>query len=291
MLSKVDGAFLSAEARSQRLADLKDRLSRDFDGRIAEIRPLAEGTLAFAFVAQIDGRPQFLKTYDGTPAVARLTNEALILDRLYGVRVNARLLSDASARVWLAMNVLEHVEPPPAPAAIVPFLGHLRAHLAGMAPQLSLQPRGGLETLLAQARAATEVLVNAKQFGSDLARHINQLLAHLERELPSLEPALCHGDFGPRNLMAHRQALVAIDWEDLHPGVADYDYLYWLTFFCNRIHYREPLIGHLAMGPATARAILAMIMAIKCRLGYERGNAQALTLGFSDRIEEIIKLE
>ncbi len=291
VLSKLDRALLSTEVRSLRRAALADRLSRDFDGRISEVRPLAEGTLAFAFIAKVDGRPQFLKTYDGAHAGVRLEDEALILGQLYGEIVNARLLVDAGAQAWLAMNVLEHVEPPPAPPAIYRFLGDLRAGLAGIAPRLSSRPNCNVSTLLATARDATEFLVAANQIDCGLAKRINGLLAHLERELPSLETTLCHGDFGPRNLMAHRRAQVAIDWEDLHPGVVDYDYLYWLTFFRNRIYYREPLIGRLAMGAATARALLAMITAIKCRLGVEGAHAQALTLGVSDRIEEIIKIE
>ncbi|PSO16144.1 phosphotransferase [Bradyrhizobium sp. MOS003] len=294
MLSKI--AFFENDDRPDIAADrarLLPALRRHLEslGRDVTVAPAPGGTLGACYDADISGEKRFLKTHlPGARARANLAKEAVILEQLYGNSIVLDRfeipLADGAARLCLMMPALVP-QAAPTPAA----------DAAAMASACSerlkdWQPDGlvSFDHYLASAPEALKTLSSRGLLDRAAATEVRRLIALLGDGLADLPEALCHGDFGPKNIMLQGSVRRVIDWEDAFRGIAGYDYLYWLTFMENRPFLQEAAFGRTGLSPDVERAILVLVVLLKSYLAVLSGEHLKHAVSAEDRIAEILNL-
>ncbi|WP_339031815.1 phosphotransferase [Bradyrhizobium symbiodeficiens] len=294
MLSKI--AFFEADDRPDVAADrarLLPALRRHLQslGRDVTVAPAPGGTLGACYDADISGEKRFLKTHlPGARARANLAKEADILEQLYGNTIVLERfeipLADGAARLCLMMPALvpQAAPMPPADAA---------AMASACSERLKDRQPDGLASFdhyLASAAEALETLSSRGLLDRAGATEVRRLIALLGDGLADLPKALCHGDFGPKNIMLQGGVRRVIDWEDAFRGIAGYDYLYWLTFMENRPFLQEAAFGRTGLSPDVERAILVLVVLLKSYLAVLSDEHLKHAVSAEDRIAEILDL-
>lgn len=294
MLSKI--AFFESDDRPDIAADrarllpaLRQHL-QSFD-RNAAVASSPGGTLGACYDADISGERRFLKTHlPGASAGASLAKEADALEQLYGNTIVLDRfeipLADGTARLCLMMPALVPLAAPmqPADAAAMAFACSERLK--------DWRPEGlaSFEHYLASAAGALKTLSSRGLLEQAGAAEVRRLIALLGERLPDLPKALCHGDFGSKNIMLQKGAPRVIDWEDAFRGIAGYDYLYWLTFMENRPFLQKAAFGRTGLSPDVERAILVLVVLLKSYLAVLSGDHLKHALSAQARIAEILDL-
>lgn len=294
MLSKI--AFFETDDRPDIAADrahllpaLRQHLQSS--GRNAVVMPAPGGTLGACYDADICGEKRFLKTHlPGASARASLAKEAGILAQLYGNtivldRFEIRL-ADGTARLCLMMPALTPLAAPIEPADAAAMADACRERLKDWPPD----GLASFEHYLASAAVALKTLSSRGLLEQDSAAEVRRLIALLGDRRADLPEALCHGDFGPKNIMLQGTAPRVIDWEDAFRGIAGYDYLYWLTFMENRPLLQRAAFGRTGLSPDVERAILVLVVLLKSYLAVLSGEHLKHALSAEDRIAEILGL-
>lgn len=294
MLGKI--AFFETDDRPDIPADrarilpaLQQQL-QSYD-RDAAVTSVLGGTLGICFDAAVAGERRFLKTHlPGASARASLTKEADILFRLYGrTIVLDRLelsLADGTTRLCLLMPSLASmagaVQPVDAAALASDCSERLGDWRPGTLPSL--------KDYLASAATALQTLSERGLLEQTSASELHRLIALLEDRLPDVPETLCHGDFGPKNIMLDGPVPRVIDWEDAFRGIAGYDYLYWLTFMENRPFLQTAAFGRTGLPQEIERAILALVVLLKSYLAVRSGASLKHAVSAQARIAEILEL-
>lgn len=296
MLSKLRSfASLSDEdIRSRREVVSPQSVLSALDKQYGVIERLDSGTLSASFVAHVDKNNVFLKTYLAPHGRATLEREARFLGGLYGESLSLefrQLYEPDSNRLWLMMPVFEKNFRSLQPQEIVQLLRDL--DLQGMHasyPDIVDVHKDNINTLIELGKSAHANLSNKNLLTREVQTVTLAALNFLDREISGVQPTLCHGDLSPVNIMRHRTSSVLIDWEDAFLGVKDYDYLFWLTFFENRGLYQANPLQHISIDRHVAKALLVMIVLLKCELAWRRNTWRQNSLGFNGRILEITNL-
>jgi len=280
---RVDPAGNSAPDASLLAATLGEPSARP--------QAVGSGTLGAGFLLQQNGRRRFAKTNTLPEGRSTLEKEAAILTQIYGSLLHVERIEtvDGGPRLWLVMDALSYPASPTDPKAL---LGLVTAYSAPLqAIEMSAVPAGDDFALLLQEGAhALEALTNAGHLTAAVGHWAGAQLALLGRELSNFPQVLCHGDLGPKNIMATSEGLVAIDWEDAFWGIEGYDYLYWLTFMDQRKHYGPSIFDRTPWGKDVDIAILALVILLKCQLSVLSGSVHDNRLSFDQRLQEIAAL-
>ena len=294
MLSKI--AFFETDDRPDITADRERilpalRQSLQLSGRDVTVTPTLGGTLGVCFDAEIAGEKRFLKTHlPGAPARASLAKEADVLQRLYGKTIVLdrfeTSLPDGTTRLCLLMSALAPLTAPTQPADAAAIARGCSERLGDWWPDTL----ASFEHYLASAARALKTLSNRGLLEQASATEVRRLIAQLGDRLAELPEALCHGDFGPKNIMLQGAELRVIDWEDAFHGVAGYDYLYWLTFMENRPFLHTAAFGRTGLAPDIERAILTLVVLLKSYLAVRSGAYLKHAVSPQARIAEILEL-
>ena len=263
-------------------------------GGTGRIEPATEGTLGVCFHADIAGTRRFVKTHmSAAQARANLTKEADILLRLYGDAVIIDRFevqaADGTNRLCLVMAELAPLRAPMnADEAEELARGNIE-RLTGYRPA-SLAPSWDFERYIACGLRAVVLLSDAGLLENYVGAELNQILVGLSYKLGALPRALCHGDFGPKNILRDGARPIAIDWEDAFWGVAGYDYLYWLTFMDNRPFLHSAAFGRTGLHRDDERAILALVVLLKSFLAFRSGAYLRHAVSINARTAEVLDL-
>jgi hypothetical protein len=249
------------------------------------------GTLGVCFNVKISGEQRFLKTHlPAARARASLAKEADILIRLYGRSLMIECfdvtIADGTTRLCLLMPALAPLTTPMQPRDAAAMAQHWSIHLAEYGPE-RLE---AIEQYLTCAENALAAIAKRNLLDRVSIAEVRRLMSQLDDRLPSLPRVLCHGDFGPRNIMIRETELFAIDWEDSFWGVAGYDYLYWLTFMENRPFLKSDGFGRTGLEPDVERAILVLVVLLKSYLAVCSGAYLNHAVTIKARIAEILEL-
>ncbi len=251
------------------------------------------GTLGVGFIAPVDGRKRFLKSYASASSKADLEKEIRILSHLYGEMLAIQRLevaeSAASSRVWLVMDALNPRDKPLTPDKVFALIRQFRSRLSSFSVE-SLETADTLGTLIDDAILRLSDLASAGEISQPMFDDLHARLAYLAREWQRFPTAVAHGDLGPRNIMVGEDNLVVIDWEDAFLGVEGYDYLYWLTFFENRSYYGKEILGQTSLGVDAEMALLVMILVLKSDLSRRANGLIGNLLTVEQRIGEVLAL-
>jgi hypothetical protein len=292
VLSKI--AFFETDAhpdiaadRARLLPALRQQLQSP--GRNATITPAAGGTLGVCFDADFAGERRFLKTH--LPgARASLAREADALAQLYGKAIVIDRfeipLADGTARLCLLMPALTPLAGPLDPADAAALAEACGQRLKDWRPD----GLASFEQHLASAAEALKTLSDRGLLEQASAAEVRRLVALLGDRRADFPEALCHGDFGPKNIMRQAGALRVIDWEDAFHGIAGYDYLYWLTFMENRPFLQTAAFGRTGLSPDVERAILVLVVLLKSYLAVLSGEHLKHAVSAQARIAEILDL-
>jgi hypothetical protein len=294
VLGKI--AFFESDDRPDLAADrahIMPALLRHLQSRGHDVgvTPAPGGTLGICFDAIVSGEKRFLKTHlGGAVAYASLAREADILFRLYGKTVVIDrfelTLADGTSRLCLLMPTLTPLAGPMQPTDADAMARRCGERLKDWRPH----DLPSFEHYLASAARALKALTDRGLLGQTGATEVRRLLSVLEERYPGLPEALCHGDFGPKNIMLDGTESRVIDWEDAFLGIAGYDYLYWLTFMENRPFLRTAAFGRTGLAPEIERAILALVVLLKSYLAVCSGAYLKHAVSAQERIAEIIEL-
>lgn len=255
--------------------------------KLNDIKPVTAGTMGLCFTAEASGKPVFCKTHRRAQDTA-LIKEGTIAANAYGERIGIHL-QVIGPRVWMISNILEPATPL-SPEQAWHLIQDYTARLADRANAMAIVPKeDDFSVLLKSAQDALSELSYQQAIDVGTRASVEAALTHLNNE--TFRRCLCHGDLGPKNIMSLAGEPMAIDWEDAFWGVEGYDYLLWLTFFENRRYYAEGVLGRTPWGLETERAILAMIVILKCVLSFRNKTHIGNTLSFDRRIAEVFALK
>ncbi|MDD1518437.1 phosphotransferase family protein [Bradyrhizobium sp. DASA03005] len=294
MLGKI--AYFESDDRPDIIADrarILPALQRHLQSssRDISVTPALGGTLGLCFDAEISGEKRFLKTHlPGTEARASLAREADILARLYDGRILLdrfeALPADGTTRLCVLMPALVPPAGPMQPAQAAAMADACSRHLGDWRPD----NLPSFAQYLASAARALDMLTDRDLLAPATAAETRRLVALLADRLGVLPEALCHGDFGPKNIMLDGTEPRLIDWEDAFLGIAGYDYLYWLTFMENRPFLQTAAFGRTGLSREIERAILALVVLLKSYLAVCSGAYLKHAVAPHARIAEILEL-
>jgi len=294
VLSKI--AFFETDDRPDIAADrarilpaLQQHLQSS--GRHTRVTAALGGTLGVCFDAEIAGEQRFLKTHlPGATARASLAKEGDLLQRLYGNTIVLERfdvpLADGTARLCLLMPALAPLAAPMQPADAAAMARECSERLNDRRPD----DLPSIAQYLATAAHALKALSDRGLLEAASTAEVRRLIARLEDRLAALPEAICHGDFGPKNIMLQGAEPRVIDWEDAFCGIAGYDYLYWLTFMENRPLLQTAAFGRTGLAPDIERAILALVVLLKSYLAVCSGAYLKHAVSAQARITEILEL-
>lgn len=292
MLSKLRHANVNGKRLSLNKKSLLASLHALFMGDLVDIQPLPGGTLGTCFVGVLSGQRRIFKTHLVRAGKQTLEREAIFLNAVAGVRVDACLVhaaTEVADRTWLHMKML-HQSDVLTPLAVLKLIADYEAALHAF-PQANLVPQeDNLNLLLAEAEAGLDLLAGMRLLLFDVQRHIRRSLNRIRSNCDAWPRQLCHGDLGPANIMADEQGPLAIDWEDAFWGVAGYDYLCWLTFFNNRPLLSRDALGHTPLGKANEVDLMVMILLLKSVLSVRNRSYLCNSISFDQRLLEVISL-
>lgn len=257
---------------------------------VTQIRSVAGGTLGLAFLVEIDGRPMFAKTHSVAAGQDALRKEVELLSLLGSGDLQVRGVETQEAagpRSWLLMKRLSHCEAEQTPQDILRLTGGWQ-HVFERSRPACVPAADDFELLVEEGARALSHLEEEGKFEARTAAQAKALLEQLRRESRSLPRRVCHGDLGPRNIMADGARAVAVDWEDAFWGIEGYDYLYWLTFMANRKHIGDAAFGHTALQRPTEVAVLVLIVLLKSELSLRNGTHHGNRVSFEQRLAEIV---
>lgn len=298
MLSKLQ-FYETASDRLDKPVDcerLQATLAEHFrlSDRAAVLTPAAGGTLGICFNATLSGEERFLKTHlPGERARANLAKEAEILRRLYGPAVVLDCFevhaSDGTSRLCLLMPKLMQLTVPMRAEEAAELSRECNERLRGYQVE---SPASNWEfaQLLVYAHRAVLVLSDRGLLNQTSTNDVRRLIGHLEDHLVDQPRQLCHGDFGPRNIMTDGVRPLVIDWEDAFCGIEGYDYLYWLTFIENRRFLHDEAFGRTGHEPDLEHAILALVVLLKSFLSVCSGAFASHRISVQSRISEVLDL-
>jgi hypothetical protein len=287
-------SFSDDEINSLRKGVSPDRVLARINIREYFVERVGHGTLSAAFVVHAYNAAFFLKTYLTPDECPTLEREAKLLDNLYGKPLSLEFHSieePISDRLWLIMPFFEKNPNSLRPDEVVALLNGLGLqHILELHPDIIDAEQDNIFRLIEYAQSAYVNLSN-RGLLDRAARTITECaLSLLEKRVADYQPTLCHGDLSPVNIMRHKGRIVLIDWEDAFLGINDYDYLFWLTFFENRKLYSTRPLQNISIDRDLAKALLVLIILLKCELSWRRNNWKNNSLSFSDRIYEIANL-
>ena len=268
-----------------------DSLANALGDRISDIQPISGGTLGLAVLARLDGEQVVLKTYTTPAGEVTLKKEYDILGHLYGDSIHLQKIEVADGdgnRLWLVMDEMRYpaiaFDADRALAISVDFTEKLKNfhNLLHTSPDIDFGwiLKRGRESL--RNLASSGFIADATQ--QSVIRYLGLIADISERS----KPVLCHGDFGPKNVMLHQIGPVAIDWEDAFWGIEGYDYLYWLTFFENRKYYSDQMFGRTHWNRSIEIAIMLLILVIKSDISFRAAQYAGNKLTFEERLSEIL---
>nr|WP_246563103.1 phosphotransferase [Bradyrhizobium liaoningense] len=289
-------AFFEADDRSDIAADrarilpaLRQHLQSS--GQNAIVTPALAGTLGICFDADVAGEKRFLKTHlPDTAARASLAREADFLFRLYGKTIVLDRfevpLPDGTTRLCLLMPALAPLAGPMQPADAAAMARECSERLGDWRPD----NLPSFRQYQAFAGRALKTLSDRGLLEQASATEVFRLIGRLEDGLVDWPEAICHGDFGPKNIMLEGTKPRVIDWEDAFVGIAGYDYLYWLTFMENRPFLYTAAFGRTGLPPDIERAILVLVVLLKSYLAVCSGAYLKHTVPPQARVTEILEL-
>jgi hypothetical protein len=260
-------------------------LVKCLDGGVSNLRPISGGTLGFCLMGQIDGVASFLKTHTVPGGRRALEKEFDILNYLYGSSINVKRfeVDDGDlTRLWLVMDEMTYPDVAFDARQALAISADFTRKLRYFEDLRHVEPDVDFAWFLRKGRAALGNLASHELIGDAVRRRGASI---------GSKPALCHGDFGPKNLMCHGVKPVAIDWEDAFWGLDGFDYLYWLTFFENRKYYSRNMFERTSWSRSVEIGIMAVILIIKSDISFRAGRHTADTLTFDQRISEILDFE
>lgn len=197
-----------------------------------------------------------------------------------------RLQLHDKEQVYLVMDVLREV-PEVTPAEVSDIIKQYQKHLA----HTRVEGLYDIDNLVAAAWNELYMLRERGFFTMQTFMTAADELQLLQRQLPTIERCICHGDLGDRNIMLNDDGkMITIDWEDAFWGCAEYDYLYWLTFFNHRKFYQQNCLSAVEMDPERARAIITMIIIIKSAISYYSGSYHSNSVSIENRLLDAWKL-
>ena len=296
MLSKLrfNRPLSDDDLRSHREGFSPERVLASINWQDSVVERVEHGTLSASFVVHGNNQTAFLKTHLTSEGRASLEREARFLTRLYGetLSLEFQYLQEPDAdRQWLMMPVFRKNPTPLLPEETVQLLNGLgMQRIRQSCPDIIDAHQDNINTLIEFGKSAHINLSSRNLLDREAQATTLAALHLLDRQIQGLQTTLCHGDLSPVNIMRYNGEPILIDWEDAFLGVTDYDYLFWLTFFENRKLYRENPLQHISIDPKVAKALLVLIVLLKCELAWRNNTWRQNSLSFNARIIEIANL-
>ena len=301
MLSKLNyyskkSHFDLQKSRVKRLTlELVDHLTSK-GCTLNDIKSLSTGTLGLSYLAKMNGAPVFLKTHlNSISSKDCLLKEIAIYENYYLCGLNCRKIVIGSdekntKQYWLSMNVLctniNKINPDIALNIIANFPDINSIRNRDLRNVLH-----DFDAVLHEGYLSLELLEKQKYLSKETVLILKTLIKKVEDHNKYFEMSLCHGDLSPLNIIQNNNnQLIAIDWEDAFYGPKGYDYLYWLTFFDNRIFYNKLNFERSGFDIDLCIALMCLIILIKGKLSLCSGAIKKNTLSINDRLNEVITI-
>lgn len=273
---------------------LSAQIEAQFGSTLTELRRCNGGTSGISFIGKLSGQTRFFKTYSIPSGRVSLTREELFLKATSGERTDAHsfvVKTSQEERLWLNMKALQ---PSGAltPTAVLTLVAEQERSLNRLTNNCPLvHKHDDINYLVSEATLALSSLSELQLLSHDIQQKAQHYLKQLHLTFADWPRQLCHGDFGPENILSDAKGLVAIDWEDAIWGVQGYDYLYWLTFFDNRKWLSSKVLGQTSLGSTKEVAVMIMILLLKSALSIRNGSYLNNTISINQRLLEVLELD
>lgn len=273
---------------------LSAQIEAQFGSTLTELRRCNGGTSGISFIGKLSGQTRFFKTYSIPSGRVSLAREELLLKATSGERTDAHSFVfkiSQEERLWLNMKALQ---PSGAltPTAVLTLVAEQERSLNRLTDSCPLvHKHDDINYLVSEATLALSSLSELQLLSHEIQQKAQHYLEQLHLTFADWPRQLCHGDFGPENILSDAKGLVAIDWEDAIWGVQGYDYLYWLTFFDNRKWLSSKVLGQTSLGSSKEVAVMIMILLLKSALSVRNGSYLNNTISINQRLLEVLELD
>lgn len=259
------------------------------------MEPSQEGTLGVGFRALINGSRWFIKTHLLNDAIkANFLKEIALFSVIYNGQVDFKTLHTIEgnqSRTWLIMEELVGTKDEEVSIhKILELIRNYSKTLSTYSYRETTVVKHDFSDLMQAAYLGLSILAKEKLISSSLQNELVYRFNTLKECMVSSSLQICHGDLGPKNIMSNDKGLVVIDWEDAFWGIEGYDYLYWLTFFSNRIYLSQDIFGKTPWDKETDISIMLLILVLKSNLSYLMNTLSGNMLTIEERISEILNL-
>jgi len=264
-----------------------------FKGGLSNLEALPGGTLGACFKGSIDADKYVFKTNLFESGESALKREYEFLSNLYSTSVNPSLhISNHSGvnRHWLQMNELIRKTDLDT-SQVQDLVLQFESKISSSNFESRIPQNESIDKLVEIAISNLNSLSCEMLISNSIYKATLDHLQHLQFSLPNYPRQICHGDLGPENIMISKNLdIIALDWEDVFWGINGYDYLYWLTFYNNRVFLKRSALGHNNLPINLEISIMVAIIILKCFLSYKNGSYTKNNLTFNQRISEVINL-
>ena len=294
MLSKLR-YFENSRTASIEVSLLKvteDDLKAIYGSSLRSIERVSGGTLGVSFLAELDGVKKFFKTTLNESIIYYLENEIRALQILYQERLQVKRLvsldSKNNERLWIEIDALDQISDDIVPGRAITLMNAYLDQFASSGNPNFIDRLTTIDDILPQVTTAIDTLYNANLLDLNLINDIYYYIDHLKKILPQIPRVICHGDFGPKNIMKDKTDAVVIDWEDVFIGCVGYDYLYWLTFMKNQKYLKRENLGKFDFGIEYEISIILLVVILKSYISYRSGTWKNNSISFEYRLREVI---
>jgi len=285
------------ESVAQNRDELASLLKSYFGGDLVNLRPVFEGTLSVCFLGELRGRACFFKTYSAHTRNDTLEREVMFLKATALDVANPRLLhikNEGSERTWLQTNALEpchDLEPTKVCDLILKYEKNLCGYSKSIDLSNSVPLNSDIHFLITEAKVAITRMIEMNLFSACVQDMAHISIDRVQKLCINRPLQLCHGDLGPSNIMCASNTAVALDWEDVFWGIPGYDYLYWLTFLCNKRWLSLGALDHALLDRKDALAVLYFIVILKSWISVRNDSYHKNTISLNQRLQELVYLD
>ncbi len=290
MLNKLRFYKYKLNAKTQSLlsnSQIAEILALRFNKSIKDIKvsTLGGGTLGTTY--RIDGiksTPTVLKTYfSGIDYKNILKNECHLL-KVTNHNMFCEMLTLPDNESAMIMDYIEKTPGEITPNDILELIETYNSQIIGSFTY-------SMDDLIHTSLNETSTLENNNLITNTTAIMCKDSIKYLKENLSHIKKVLCHGDLSNKNIIRDCKGnLIIIDWEDVFMGPQDYDYLYWLSFFCNRKYYTKSVFEKCNSSKEIIRGIILVILVIKSALSFYNGSYLTNLITSETRINEILNV-
>lgn len=251
------------------------------------------GTLGVFFELSLDGKRKFAKTHQlGQTYRENLKKEFQFLSSIYRDVLEIEQYDITQAGQEFTFLIMDFLSMPQTEMGVLEIRECIHRYQKALQKEKKeIKLSYTFDDVVNAGAESLEILHQAALISESLYERCKDSIAHIQRVKADIPVCPCHGDLSNVNIMINDKGeMLVVDWEDAILAFAEYDFLYWLTFFSQRKLYSIELFRKFKIDLTWGIDVMVLITLVKSEMSYQNESYKKNSLTFEERILEMYQI-